>query len=529
MVRWWCQLQPSADLAPALLEGQARELGIHAWLVEVEVQGDGALQPSLLLSPLFEAAAQGGPAVGLVLQLRHPLSPRGEAELARGLAGWLARPGALCQAGRPVLLLDGLAGFSHARFGPRRLRLSLQHELRRLGRAAPPSLVGPAMDDAWDCYVLSPGWEVGTYRRYLQRAHHGPWPPGSWIPAVWAPQQHDGGSAELYGEWLEQAGAVSRCHWNGAEEAPVLLPSWLDHQRWWNPLACEASPCSPSPPGEEWFATTAEASDLAWGTPDPQHLALLVHGFYPDRLADLLKRIPQPAAGQSGLQVDLYLSTPRQQLQAVADLLKAQGWPRVHLFGVDNRGRDLAPFVLHLLPTALRHGHAVFVKLHTKRSDHLSDGEAWAEHLIGSLTSAEALQTCLELLQRNPGLGLLGPAGTLMACSVALQANADHLLALCQRCGVSPATLLEHRFIAGSMMAGRLQALEPLCRLGLKLADFEPEQGQTDGTLAHALERWLGCTAAQGNWQLQELPGEACAVPGFGHRTLSGSDPQHHS
>jgi hypothetical protein len=160
MVRWWCQLQPSADLAPALLEGQARELGIHAWLVEVEVQGDGALQPSLLLSPLFEAAAQGGPAVGLVLQLRHPLSPRGEAELARGLAGWLARPGALCQAGRPVLLLDGLAGLSHARFGPRRLRLSLQHELRRLGRAASPSLVGPAMDDAWDCYVLSPDWEL---------------------------------------------------------------------------------------------------------------------------------------------------------------------------------------------------------------------------------------------------------------------------------------------------------------------------------------------------------------------------------
>jgi hypothetical protein len=529
MVRWWCRLDghPAGD--PGSLAHQARHLGVQAWVVDLEVDAAGEGLPAGPLQDWLANANSNAAALAVapMLQLRQPLSPHGEERLARVLAGWLQQPGSLRLCERPVLLLGDIGGFSHARFGPRRLRLSLQRELRRLGTVAPPWLVGMAMDDAWDSCVLLPRCEASSYRRHLQHAHHGPWPPGSWIPAVQAPQPHDGGSAALYGEWLEQAGAVSRCHWNGAQDAPVLLQSWLAHVQWWSPPAAGPAPApaaapSPSPPGQPPLAAPSEVPCLAWGRPDPQHLAVLVHGFYPDRLEDLLRRFPQPDGGPSAPAVDLYLSTPLQQLEPVAAMLRRQGWARVRLFGVENRGRDVAPFLLHLLPTALREGHELFLKLHTKRSSHLRDGEAWAEHLLGSLVSEGALRNGLEQLQQNPGLGLLAPAGTLMACSVALQANVDHLLALCARCGVSPASLLQHRFIAGSMMAGRLQALAPLCQLELELMDFEPEQGQTDGTLAHALERWLCCSAAEGGWQLQDLPGEACAVPGFGHRVSPG-------
>lgn len=264
-------------------------------------------------------------------------------------------------------------------------------------------------------------------------------------------------------------------------------------------------------------------ADLCWGTPDPAHLALLVHGFYPDRLAALLAGVrPLDAGPPPGFAIDLYVSTPRPQVEHVAALLREQRWPRVQLFGVENRGRDLAPLLLQLLPAALSDGHSVFVKVHTKRSDHLSDGEAWAAHLLNSLLTPAALRTCAERLAHNPRLGLLAPAGTLLSCSVALHANAEHLLRLHRNAGLKPASLLQRRFIAGSMMAGRLEALAPLAQLGLPLEDFEPEQGQTDGTLAHALERWLCCAAAEQGWQLEELPGEARAVPGFGHGRPSG-------
>ena len=535
MVQWWCQLRPSPSVgpaAPAELASQAAQAGIHAWLVPVVAEPDGGIQPAQLLQPLVTAASAGGPAVGLLLHLPQPLSPRAEAELALHLACWMAQPGALRLARQPVLLLGSTAGFSHAGFGPRRLRLGLQRELRRLGVGQDPWLVGPQPSPLWDSTLFLPAPAPGDYRIHLQRAHHGPWPPGPFIPVVPVPQSGAGdGAAALYQEWLEQAGAAATCQAKGAEHAVLLLPDWQAHRQWMPampPSRLRPTAGEGDQPRQAPAAITAADADVvrqAWGEPHPHHLAVLVHGFYPDRLAELLGRLRGPDSDSPGPALDLYVSTPKAQQSMVGELLRGQGWPRVQLYGVENRGRDMAPFLLQLLPDALRNGHELFVKVHTKRSGHLSDGDAWAEHLLGSLLDPAALQHWLAMLAADPQLGLLAPAGTLLACSVALHANVDHLMALCDRCGISPETLLQRRFIAGSMMAGRLEAIANLPGLGFQLAEFEQEQGQTDGTLAHALERWLCCEAVLRGWRLQELPGEARGVPGFGHGQPEGTGP----
>lgn len=511
MNRWWCRLNDHRADPPA-----ARALGIQAWVLDTAVDGNGSPQAAALLASLLQAARGDGPAVSLLLHVRSAISPRGEEQLATALAPWLVEPGWLRYGNRPVLLLGVLNGLSHPRFGLQRLRLSLRRQLRRLGCAAEPWLVGSAQAEGCDAVLLWPSNGVQEYRMHLQRAHHGPWPAEGLIPVVRPPQPAEaGGTADLYREWLAQAGALSRCCWDGNPDAPVLLDGAAAHQQWW--VAAPAA--TTTPPPDRAQPLHGEPPALAWGSPKPNHLALLVHGFYPDRLVALLARL----GGEALDRVDLYVSTTVAQRQEVADLLQAQGWPRVRLFAVENRGRDLAPFLRQLLPSAIANGHELFVKVHTKRSDHLADGEAWAEHLLGSLLEPTALEHNLALFQANPRLGLLAPAGTLMACSVALEANVEHLLTLCTSRGVRPSSLLQRRFIAGSMMVGRLEALQAMLELSLPLEGFEQEQGQTDGTLAHALERWLCCEAAAHGWELRELPGDAWAVPAFGH----GRPPEH--
>ena len=78
-----------------------------------------------------------------------------------------------------------------------------------------------------------------------------------------------------------------------------------------------------------------------------------------------------------------------------------------------------------------------------------------------------------------------------MPMSMALHKNCTHLMHLLHQSSLQGAWALKQRFIAGSMFAGRLQALDSINLTMIQDLWNEAEQGQTDGTMSHALERWL--------------------------------------
>lgn len=209
---------------------------------------------------------------------------------------------------------------------------------------------------------------------------------------------------------------------------------------------------------------------------------VVVHAWYPDVLEEITR-----ALNDSGIDWEIVVTTSAAQADAVRDVLgRCKMLSRLVIF--ENRGRDILPF-LQVANQLVDSGHDVVLKLHTKRSPHRQDGDAWRKDLIGKLVSGHRAKTILSAFDRRPELGMVGPEGHILALSEHLGANARSIDYLVSRTGIGMPDVEKDNFVSGSMFWVRLQALRPLLDAHLGDFEFETENGQIDGTLAHAVER----------------------------------------
>ncbi len=191
----------------------------------------------------------------------------------------------------------------------------------------------------------------------------------------------------------------------------------------------------------------------------------------------------------------LYVTAPAASVEPVLGALRSQDRAFV-LFETDNRGRDIGPF-LGILPSVLAEGCTAILKLHTKKSRHVKNGDAWADDLLASLLAGDMPGRALGHFVCMPGLGILAPDGHVLSVSEFIGANDAVVGRLCNALRIDRNLVNSSCFVAGSMFYARPDLFRPLIEAGLSASDFENEAGQIDGTLAHGIERMAGALAAR--------------------------------
>lgn len=207
--------------------------------------------------------------------------------------------------------------------------------------------------------------------------------------------------------------------------------------------------------------------------------AVVAHVFYTDctrEILDCFRTLP--------LTADLVLTTPFDKADVVGEQIK--GIDRAHVIAVPNRGRDIAPF-LSVLASGKLDRYDVVLKIHTKRSPHLMDGDIRRKLLFDMLAGTRRRTARILDILADEKTALVGWRPS-WRTEVGYWMNDRELVAdLGRRMGIpvpdAPC------FFEGSMFWVRPRALRRLRGLDLSPKDFEMGSDATDGELHHAIER----------------------------------------
>jgi lipopolysaccharide biosynthesis protein len=242
-------------------------------------------------------------------------------------------------------------------------------------------------------------------------------------------------------------------------------------------------------------------------------VAVIVHAYYPELLPeilDLLASWRRPC--------ELHVTAPADRGDAIrGHLARSRGPATLHTF--ENRGRDILPFLEVARPLAAA-GERLVLKLHTKRSLHRVDGEVWRRDILGKLLAPEAAARVAEAMIADDRIGLVGPEGHVLSLYSFWGSNRVRVNELAYRMGLPPVEPADLAFVGGSMFWARTPALRPLLDLDIDAGDFEPEAGQVDGTLAHAIERAFALSALRAGLRLTDSGDPMTAVAGGRRRYL---------
>jgi lipopolysaccharide biosynthesis protein len=276
-----------------------------------------------------------------------------------------------------------------------------------------------------------------------------------------------------------------------------------------NSLATENSPLLRLP-----FRAPQPAPLRPQTRPDGPRILVVAHVYYPEvwpDIEDRLARLPEA--------YDLIVTLVKGRAESLEHEINRR-IPHARIHHVENYGRDLGPLI-ELAGMGMFDGYDAILKVHTKRSPHRLDGDAWRITLLdGVLPSPAGVDRILDLFRRDRDVGIVAPSGHTRGPET-WGSDRELVEALAARFpfAFDPDALC---YPAGSMYWVRPWVLKRLADLQLTIEHFEPEADHLDGSTAHALERFVGVLSTASGLDIVETDD----VPSRLHRARRAKRPQ---
>lgn len=245
-------------------------------------------------------------------------------------------------------------------------------------------------------------------------------------------------------------------------------------------------------------------------TTSPGRVAVHAHIYYSDLAPEIAHHLAQ-IPFRFDLFVSVASSADGSRCRKVLATLPQLNQITIEV--VQNRGRDIAPMFC-AFGDALRH-YDFIAHIHSKKSLYNNGAtDGWREYLLHALFgSSDHIRRIFALLSGDghPAAGLVYPQNfhNLPYFANTWLANRPLGQYWCRKLGIGSIPDGYFSFPAGTMFWARREVLGPLFAAGITLDDFAEEAGQTDGTLAHCLERVIALAAHQSGFDSAILADDA--------------------
>jgi lipopolysaccharide biosynthesis protein len=223
--------------------------------------------------------------------------------------------------------------------------------------------------------------------------------------------------------------------------------------------------------------------------------AVIVHLYYFDlwrELCQYLKKFDDD--------IDIYININNKFSEDEIDQVLSDT-PNANIFVFENRGRDILPF-LKIMKLILPLEYRYIYKIHSKKSPHRNDGNQWRMHLIESIMGTKDRIKQVETLMDQKDIGLVIARGNKLYYKDWIGSNRDMIQSYCNRVGLPYHE--EFVFPAGSIFCLKPEIMQQFI-LTLNDDDFAKEEGQVDGTMAHAVERIIGLVLENMELRIEEV------------------------